>query len=82
MTENQESEMDRIIERFLEELGEHCDAVQVMASWNEEGRTYATVVGSGNWYARQGMARQFINTDQAQTNAREISEAINPTDPE
>lgn len=59
---------------------EHCDAVQIMASFNEDGETHALYRGNGNWYARQGMAHEFINQDVAQENAKQIAERVNPPD--
>lgn len=54
-------------------LFEHCDAVQIMVSYNEEGTTHLLNKGAGNWYARQGMAHEFIGTNQAQNIAHEIA---------
>lgn len=76
------AELNALVQPMLETLGEHCDAIQIMMTWNEDGNTHRYKIGAGNWYARQGMAHEFINEDQAQTNAREISEAINPPDAE
>lgn len=57
-------------------LGEHFDHVQILATWNEEGTTQRHFTGSGNWYARQGMAHDFISWDKAQTAADEISKVL------
>lgn len=42
-------------------------AVQVQVSWMEDGFTKGISQGDGNWYARVGMAREFIEKDQAET---------------
>ena len=78
------SENDRlaaICEEFAAKLGEHFDAVQILASWNDGGLSYCIKRGSGNWYARQGMAHEFINADMAQEQARQIAEAM-PSPPD
>lgn len=74
------SEAKQILERFSHQLGEHFDAVQILASWHEEGVTRCLPWGSGNWYARQGMAQEFISTTRAREIAREVAENISPDD--
>jgi hypothetical protein len=54
----------------LRGLGEHFDHVQIMVSWNEQASCYRIFEGSGNWYARQGMAHEFIKKDDAQVAAQ------------
>lgn len=65
-----------LIDKFASDLGEHCDAVQILTSWNDNGVTSALYRGSGNWHARQGMAHEFINMDQCQNMAHELSNVI------
>lgn len=49
-------------------IKEHCDAVHILASVvDDEGRTTIYSHGNGNHYARQGMAREFVEKDQART---------------
>lgn len=68
-----DAEANRLLEEMAARLGEHFDAVQILVSWNEYGLTNCAKRGVGNWYARQGMAQEFIDQDQAQTLAREVS---------
>ena len=72
-------ECTEILAIAARKLGEHFDAVQIMVSYNDEGTTRASFNGCGNWYARQGMAHSFINTDIAQENALEIASRLNPS---
>lgn len=67
-----------ICEEHARELFEHADAVQIMVTWNEEGKTHRVFTGCGNWYARQGMAHELIECDKAQTNAAEIASKLEP----
>lgn len=67
-----------IVDRAVNQLGEHFSSVQIMVSFNEEGLTKCIKRGSGDWYARQGMAHEFINADIAQENAAQLAEKINP----
>jgi hypothetical protein len=69
-----------ILEDASRKLGEHFDAIQILASWNEESLTKAMYRGSGNWYARQGMAHEFINADIAQDTAHKIADQLNKND--
>ena len=75
-------EIERIMTQAQDLLGDHFDCFQIMVSWNEEGLTKMRNIGGGNWYARQGMAHEFINADSAQTSALEISKVINPSEDE
>ena len=53
---------------------EHCDCVQDAGLVpSETGGTAHNFQGRGNWFARQGMAQEFVNMDQAQTLAHEIA---------
>ena len=70
----------KMLEELSAKLSEHFDAVQIMATWNEDGLTKCVNRGNGNWYARQGMAHEFIEQDSAQTQAREIAEQLDPPD--
>ena len=61
------------IKKALEILGEHFDAVQILASQETEKReTVLAAWGVGNWYARQGMAHEFIETQKARNFAWEM----------
>lgn len=72
------TEAEKIVQKAAESLGEHFDAVQIMVSWNEEGMTKMFKSGCGNWYARQGMAHEFINADVAQDAAIQIAKKLRP----
>lgn len=54
-----------MLEKVASELGEHFDAVQIMVSFNEDGESIAMNRGTGNWYARIGMAREMLLFDEA-----------------
>lgn len=73
-------EAEKMLDLAASKLHEHFDAVQIMVSWNEDGFTKCTKRGCGNWYARQGMAKEFMDQDQAQTTAWYIGEELNPPD--
>lgn len=73
---------EEALRRAVDLLGEHFDAVQVLVSYNEDGLTRCRHLGGGNWYARQGMAHDFIKCDDAQEVARQIAGAIQPSDDE
>jgi len=79
-TETLTEEQKKLVEECNAKLGEHFDAVQILVSWNEEGRTNMYKLGSGNWYARQGMAHDFINTDVAQEYAHQLGQQIRKTE--
>lgn len=68
-----------LLERAAAMISEHFDAVEILASRGlPQGGTQCIKRGAGNWYARQGMAREFINEDVAQENACEIARRLSP----
>lgn len=72
--ERSERAIDAILEEFMPKLMEHCDSIQVLISFQlPNGQTMRKSDGRGNWYASQGVAHEFINTDQAQNIANEIA---------
>lgn len=73
-----ETDAEKLLETVAAQLGEHFDAVQIMVSYNREAQTFCVKRGCGNWYARQGMAHEFINANQAEEQARQIAEVIQP----
>ena len=62
-----------LVNAMARQLGEHFDSVQVLVSWNEEGLTKDVYAGGGNWYARVGMARDFLTRDTGETHADRMS---------
>ena len=66
-------EVETLLEDVAAKLGEHFDAVQILVSWNEEGASFLAKRGAGNWYARQGMAHEFITSDIAQDAAEQLA---------
>jgi hypothetical protein len=67
---------------ILRELGEHFDSVQILGTYvQDDGCTARVSMGIGNWYARQGVAREFLEMDAAVTTAHELGKVIQrPTD--
>ena len=67
-------EAEKMLDETASKLGEFFDAVQILATWNQEGSTMSCPRGAGNWYARQRLAHEFINSDISQDSARRILE--------
>lgn len=59
-------------------LGEHFDAVQILVTRMNGGSTQYIARGVGNWYARQGIARAFVQNDVHEDLAREIADQLKP----
>jgi hypothetical protein len=69
------------MERHVRELSEIYDAVQVCATWlDPEGKTRSQKRGSGLWYARQQICREFIEENIADDTATAIARKLNPPD--
>lgn len=75
-------EAQKIVDKAVCELREFFPHVQILASWEDDtnGNTFDLFVGKGNWYARAGMAREFLNRDQGQVAAKEIAARLEPPD--
>lgn len=74
MTDDQKNE---VLERHVRELAEIFDSVQILASTlNSDTTTSCHKRGSGNWYARQGMAHEFIQLSIAEDAAVKIAEKL------
>lgn len=62
-----------LIQSIANKLSEHFDAVQILVSWPSiQGGTRIMKWGTGNYYARLGMCRDFLVVD----NADEIAGAV------
>lgn len=58
---------DEFVSRCVEGLKHRFDAVQILVSRvDETGNTQCCKKGIGNWYARTGMAREFLEEDRSQ----------------
>jgi hypothetical protein len=65
----------------IDQLGEHFDAIQIHATWMPDGNsTLAVHRGSGNFYAREAMCREFIRNNDNIDQAKYIAEEINRDD--
>ena len=61
-------DVEEVVRKCAEILGEHFDAVQILCSRQLPGLAGTMMVakGSGNWYARQGMAQRFVHRNCAE----------------
>jgi hypothetical protein len=75
-------EAEELLSATAAKLGEHFDAVQILASWpnteTDNGGTRFCNKGSGNWFARIGMAHEFIERETAERTADELALRIKP----
>lgn len=75
-------EKTAIVQKALEMLGEVFEVVQIMVSEpNPEGGTGFMYKGSGNWFARHGMAHDFIRQEVSKSHAEALSVVL-PKPPE
>lgn len=73
-------EAQRLLRCCLAQLSEHFDGVQILASWTSREGTHFGAEGSGNWYLRQGLARAWVERDQAETSADKLRDVIRRDD--
>ena len=71
----------KILQSYVTKLSEIYEAVQVFATGlNADNTTFSHKRGSGNWYARQGMAQEFIQENIASDAAEQIAKKLDPPD--
>ncbi len=69
--------LEGLMDQCLEILGEYFDAAQILCSYvDDDGQTCRATRGKGNWYARCGMAQEFLEMDAAQTTAFELKKVL------
>jgi len=69
-------EQFELVRQHVTRLLEFFDTVQILVSNSTEVGTENVFLGAGNWFARQGMAHDFITRDRAQTEAAEIAKSM------
>lgn len=57
---------EKIANDHAAQLAERFDAVQIIASWVEDGVTHCVAFGRGNVYARTAMAQALVTRQNAQ----------------
>jgi hypothetical protein len=66
-----------IMEKHVNALSEIYDAVQIVGTWLEkDSTTRSQKRGSGNWYARQQLCREFLEDNQQENVAKRIADNI------
>jgi len=67
----------KILQAAVARVSEHFDSVNISGTWVEGNTTRFQSCGSGNFYARVGMAHQFIESARAEENAQQIAQRLN-----
>jgi len=52
---------ERLVEKMMQQLSEHFDTVQIFTTRHEEGETSVIETGAGNWFARYGHVRKWVD---------------------
>lgn len=65
----------QVVQKCLETISEHFDCVQLLVSREigDFSGTERIFIGRGNWFARKGMAKDFLDMDNQIESAREIA---------
>lgn len=76
-----DKEKIKVLEKHVSALSEIYDCVQVLATGlREDNTTFSHKRGSGNWYARKGLAHEFIEENIAEDAATQIARKLDPPD--
>jgi len=57
--------IDQKVDEALRILGEHCDSVQILLEFTDGKTCYRKFAGDGSIWARQGLAREFLQEQEA-----------------
>ena len=66
MTSEDIDKTHKIIERALQQLGEHFSSVQIVATVEDGESTTMFHDGVGNYYARYGSVKEWVAIEEAQ----------------
>jgi len=66
------------VEEVAARLAEDWEVVQILVSRAEHDGTGRYFYGIGNWFARQGMADDFVKSENARLIGVELEKVINP----
>lgn len=72
MTDEEHKAIQDKVQKAVDSLIEHGEAVQVLLTYSSgDGCTHAVSKGKGNHYARVGLVREFLIRDNAMTDQDE-----------
>lgn len=74
MTDEEKQQLYTMLERHVDQLGEHFDSVRIFATKHVGEGTIALNRGQGNQYAVFGQVTEWITSDKAQMFWRERPE--------
>lgn len=77
MTTEERNKLGHLVAKVAIDLGEHFDAVQILTCICDDEGTSNISRGSGNWFARQGMAHEFIAQEVAETTGKGVARELN-----
>ncbi len=73
-------EANKMLDEVLEKIGEHFEAVQILASNSDASGTRSYSRGCGNFFARIGTAQRFLKIDESEDAAHVLSKILNDED--
>ncbi len=80
MTPEEGEVLQEMLHDVALKLGEYFDSVQIHASLVDEMGTHAFHDGKGDFFARRGLAHEFLSRGNAELQALEINKEIDDTD--
>jgi len=65
----------KLVDGVIAQLMEHVSSVQVFVTYQDGDSTIGRASGRGDWYARQGVTREWVTQDDERTRAATRREA-------
>ncbi len=53
----------KLLDALVAQLMEHVSSVQIFVTFPDDEQTMGTHAGDGDWYARQGIVREWMTKD-------------------
>ena len=66
----------QLVAKAVHELGEHFPNAVVLVRWEEGAETHRIFLRHGNWFACQGMAKDFTTGEDREDLAERIADQI------
>lgn len=77
MTNEERKRLSELVSKVAEDLGEHYDAVQIMACSCDEDGTSSFYGSAGNYFARIGLAHELIGFEEAKLTGKGVARELN-----
>lgn len=77
MTNQEKEVLGALVTKTAQNLGEHFSAVVILVSYHDSDGTSCFSRGTGDWFARQGLAHDYIIQEVAEATGKGVAREMN-----